>query len=75
MLDIHQISIGRGNAGLYFFPDGTTLLVDVVEDLKIGKLLDRGWPDYSNATQPKSPFMKNYLAFVKTLLLGKPRCS
>ena len=142
MLDIHQISTGRGNAGLYIFPDGTTLLVDagellggpnpehtparpddslmasqsivryvrhalrhdpqpamdyvllthfhqdhmgevapdmpvsphgyvltgvtrVVEDLKVGKLLDRGWPDYSNATQPERPFMTNYVAFVK----------
>ena len=140
-LDIHQISTGRGNAGLYIFPDGTTLLVDVgeqpgknpkhtpprpndtrlagewvvryirhalrhdpqpaldyvllthfhqdhmgevapgmpvsphgyiltgvtrvVEDLKVGKLLDRGWPDYHNATQPDYPFMRNYLAFVK----------
>jgi beta-lactamase superfamily II metal-dependent hydrolase len=141
MLDIHQISTGRGNAGLYVFPDGTTLLVDagelpgpapthaparpddsrragewvvryvrhalrhdpqpaldyvllthfhqdhmgevapgmpvsphgyvltgvtrVVEDLKVGKLLDRGWPDYGNATEPGAPFMKNYVAFVK----------
>lgn len=141
MLEIHQISTGRGNAGLYIFPDGTTMLVDVgeqpgknpkhtpprpddtrlasewvvryirhalrhdqqpaldyvllthfhqdhmgelapgmpvsphgyiltgvtrvVEDLKIGKLLDRGWPDYNNATQPDAPFMTNYLAFVK----------
>ena len=31
MLDIHQISSGRGNAGLYIFPDGTTLLVDAGE--------------------------------------------
>ncbi len=31
MLEIHQISTGRGNAGLYIFPDGTTLLVDVGE--------------------------------------------
>ena len=31
MLDIHQISTGRGNAGLYIFPDGTTLLVDAGE--------------------------------------------
>ena len=30
-LDIHQISTGRGNAGLYIFPDGTTLLVDAGE--------------------------------------------
>jgi beta-lactamase superfamily II metal-dependent hydrolase len=141
MLDIHQISTGRGNAGLYILPDGTTLLVDagelpgpspkhtparpdetrrasewvvryvrhalqhdrrpaldyvllthfhqdhmgevakdmpvsphgytltgvtrVLEDLKVGKLLDRGWPDYGNATHPESPFMKNYLACVK----------
>ena len=141
MLDIHQISTGRGNAGLYILPDGTTLLVDagelagpspqhtparpddtrspsewlvryvrhalqhdpqpkldyvlvthfhqdhmgevaagmpvsprgyiltgvtrVVEDLKVGKLLDRGWPDYNIAAQTESPFMKNYLAFLK----------
>ena len=141
MLEIHQISTGRGNAGLYVFPDGTTLLVDagelagpspkhtparpddtrragewivryvrhalrhdpqsvldyvllthfhqdhmgevatdmpvspheytltgvtrVLEDLKVGKLLDRGWPDYSNATQPEAPFIKNYVACVK----------
>lgn len=30
-LDIHQISTGRGNAGLYIFPDGTTMLVDAGE--------------------------------------------
>jgi beta-lactamase superfamily II metal-dependent hydrolase len=28
MLDIHQISTGRGNAALFVFPDGTTMLVD-----------------------------------------------
>jgi beta-lactamase superfamily II metal-dependent hydrolase len=28
MLDIHQISTGRGNAALIIMPDGTTLLVD-----------------------------------------------
>ncbi len=136
MLEIHQISTGRGNAGLYIFPDGTTLLVDagelpganpkhtparpddtrrasewivryvrhalrhdpqpaldyvllthfhqdhmgevaagmpvsthgytltgvtrVVEDLKVGKLLDRSWPDYTNAVQAESPFMKTW---------------
>src|SRR5689334_8766978 len=27
-LDIHQVSTGRGNAALFIFPDGTTLLVD-----------------------------------------------
>ncbi len=28
MLDLHQISTGRGNAAFYRFPDGTTMLVD-----------------------------------------------
>ena len=28
MLDIHQISTGRGNSALFILPDGTTLLVD-----------------------------------------------
>lgn len=141
MLDIHQISTGRGNAGLYIFPDGTTLLVDagelsgadpkhtparpddtrpagewivryirhalrhdprpvlnyvllthfhedhigdvapgmpvssrgyiltgvtrVGEDLKVEKLLDRCWPDYSSVIQAEQPFMKNYRAFVQ----------
>lgn len=142
MLDIHQISTGRGNAGLYIFPDGTTLLVDagelpiktpkhtpdrpddtrpagerivryirhalahdpaaaldyailthfhddhmggpaenspsatsgvykltgltqVGESLKIGKLLDRGWPDYNYPRPIEDPATKNYRAFVK----------
>jgi beta-lactamase superfamily II metal-dependent hydrolase len=28
ILDIHQISTGRGNSALFIFPDGTTMLVD-----------------------------------------------
>lgn len=141
-LDIHQISTGRGNAGLYILPDGTTLLVDagempvktanhtpdrpdatrpagerivryirhalahdphpaldyvilthfhddhmgapsdksltagcgdykltgltqVGESLRIGKLLDRGWPDYSYPKPLDEPHMMNYRAFVK----------
>jgi beta-lactamase superfamily II metal-dependent hydrolase len=141
-LDIHQISTGRGNAGLYILPDGTTLLVDagelerktpnhtpdrpdgsrpggewlvryithalrhdvkpsldyallthfhqdhmggltnsqpmsqsgayrltgitwIGEKLRIGKLLDRGWPDYNYPAPMESPFMENYRAFVK----------
>lgn len=141
-MDIHQISTGRGNAGLYIFPDGTTLLVDagelerktpkhtpdrpdgsrpggewivryirhalrhdaqpaldyallthfhedhmggltnsmpmshsgayrltgitwVGEKLRIGKLLDRGWPDYNYPMPMERPFMQNYRAFVK----------
>jgi hypothetical protein len=141
-LDIHQISSGRGNAGLYVFPDGTTMLVDagelpikspqhtpdrpdntrpagerivryvrhalahdrqpaldyvilthfhddhmgapsdkspaassgadklagltqVGESLPIGKLLDRGWPDYNYPQQLEDRATKNYRAFVK----------
>jgi len=141
-LDIHQISTGRGNAGLYIFPDGTTLLVDagelptkspqhtpdrpdgtrsagewivryirhalrhdpqpsldyaiithfhddhmgdpsnssppsrsgayklagvtqVGESFRIGKLLDRGWPDYLAAQSLDDHAMKNYCAFVR----------
>jgi hypothetical protein len=33
---------------------------------KVGKLLDRGWPAYSNATEPEQPFMKDYIAFRRT---------
>ena len=32
LLDIHQISTGRGNAALLVFPDGTSLLVDAGDD-------------------------------------------
>ncbi len=141
-LDIHQISTGRGNAGLYILPDGTTLLVDagelprktaahtpdrpdgtrpagewivryirqalahdpqpvldyallthfhddhmggpytnsltasggaykltgltqVGESLKIKRLLDRGWPNYSDCQAPDDTATKNYRAFVK----------
>lgn len=140
-LEIHQISTGRGNAGLCIFPDGTTLLVDagelakesarhtparpdasrragewitryirhalrhdpapkldyalvthfhedhlgevteqtplaasgayrlsgmteVGDKLPIGKLMDRGWPDYNYPTSLKAPFVTNYRAFV-----------
>ncbi|MCX6617824.1 MAG: hypothetical protein NTZ98_17215 [Acidobacteria bacterium] len=142
MLDIHQISSGRGNAALYIFPDGTTMLVDageqaqktprhtpdrpdgtrpagdwitryirhalghdpqpaldyallthfhsdhmgdvsdktpaapsgaykltglawVGENLRIGKMLDRGWPDYNFPTPIEDAATKNYRAFVK----------
>lgn len=142
MLEIHQISTGRGNSGLYIFPDGTTMLVDagenarktprhtpdrpdssrpagewiaryirhalrhnpqpaldyvllthfhtdhmgdpsdtspasksgayklagltcVGERLRIGKLLDRGWPDYNFPSAPEDGATKNYRAFVK----------
>ena len=27
-MELHHINTGRGNAGFYIFPDGTTMLVD-----------------------------------------------
>jgi glyoxylase-like metal-dependent hydrolase (beta-lactamase superfamily II) len=142
MLEIHQISSGRGNSGLYIFPDGTTMLVDagehssktpkhtpdrpdgsrpagewiaryirhalrhtqnpvldymllthfhadhmgaigpgtpnsasgaymltgltwVGESLRIGTLLDRGWPDYNYPAPLEDAATKNYRAFAK----------
>lgn len=142
MLDIHQISTGRGNAGFYILPDDTTLLVDagemptktaahtpdrpdnarpageriaryirhflpppggskldyaimthfhddhmggptqqtpvasngtyrlsgityIGEHFKIGKLIDRGWPDYAYPKPLKDPATTNYAAFAK----------
>lgn len=142
MLDIHQISTGRGNAALFILPDGTTLLVDagelpvktarhtpdrpdstrpggeritryirhalrhdpqpaldyvilthfhddhiggvssgspssrsgayklagvamVGEHIRIGTLLDRGWPSYSYPAPIESAAMQNYRAFVR----------
>lgn len=141
-LEVHQISSGRGNAGLYIFPDGTTLLVDagelaqktprhtpdrpdssrtagewvaryirhalrhtsrpaldyvllthfhgdhmgvvapatplsrsgayrltgitrVGDELRIGTLLDRGWPDYDFPAPLRDATVQNYRAFIK----------
>ncbi len=40
-------------------------LTRVGEDLRIGKLLDRGWPDYSYPAPVDDPATKNYRAFIK----------
>ena len=42
-----------------------TGLTQVGESLKIGKLLDRGWPDYSYPKPLDDAATKNYRAFVK----------
>ncbi len=63
----HQDHMGEVAPGMPISPHGYVLtgVTRVVEDLKVGKLLDRGWSDYGNATEPGAPFMKNYVAFVK----------
>ena len=57
MLDIHQISTGRGNSALFILPDGTTLLVDA------GAAGD-GLPEtdpHPNATRTPGAWIVRYL--------------
>jgi len=57
-LEIHQISTGRGNAGLYIFPDGTTLLVDAGE---IGKKSGRHTPDRPDGSRRAGEWITRYI--------------
>ena len=57
-LEIHQISTGRGNAGLYIFPDGTTMLVDAGE---IAKKTERHTPDRPDGTRPAGEWVTRYI--------------
>ncbi len=58
MLDIHQISSGRGNAGLYIFPDGTTLLVDAGE---IERKSPNHTPDRPDGSRPAGEWIVRYI--------------
>ena len=58
MLDIHQISLGRGNAALYIFPDGTTLLVDAGE---LARKTPRHTPDRPDGTRPAGEWVVRYI--------------
>ena len=42
-----------------------TGITDVGEELRIGTLLDRGWPDYDFPPPSASPMIQNYRAFLK----------
>jgi len=57
-LEIHQISTGRGNAGLYIFPDGTTLLVDAGE---LARKTPRHTPDRPDGSRPAGEWIVRYL--------------
>jgi hypothetical protein len=57
-LEIHQISLGRGNAGLYIFPDGTTLLVDAGE---LARKTPRHTPDRPDSTRSAGEWVVRYL--------------
>ena len=57
-LDIHQISTGRGNAGFYILPDGTTLLVDAGE--QPNKTANHT-PDRPNASSPAGERLVRYI--------------
>ncbi len=58
MLDIHQISSGRGNAALYIFPDGTTMLVDAGE---LARKTPRHTPDRPESTRPAGEWIVRYI--------------
>lgn len=57
-LDIHQISTGRGNAGLYILPDGTTLLVDAGE---LATKVPRHTPDRPDSSRPAGQWIVRYI--------------
>lgn len=57
-LEIHQISTGRGNAGLYLLPDGTTLLVDAGEN---ANKTPRHTPDRPDSSRPAGEWIARYL--------------
>lgn len=57
-LEIHQISTGRGNAGLYIFPDGTTLLADAGE---IARKTERHTPDRPDGSRPAGERILRYI--------------
>ena len=58
MLEIHQISSGRGNSGLYIFPDGTTMLVDAGEN---ATKTPRHTPDRPDASRPAGEWIARYI--------------
>jgi beta-lactamase superfamily II metal-dependent hydrolase len=57
-LDIHQISTGRGNAGLYIFPEGTTLLVDAGEH---AVKTPKHTPDRPDGTRTAGEWIARYI--------------
>lgn len=69
MLDIHQISTGRGNAALCVFPDGTTMLVDAGE---LAKKTPRHTPDRPDGTRPAGEWIVRY---IRHALRDDPRSS
>ncbi len=58
MLDIHQISTGRGNSGLYILPDGTTLLVDAGES---ARKTPRHTPDRPDGARTAGEWLTRYI--------------
>jgi len=57
-LEIHQISTGRGNSGLYIFPDGTTMLVDAGEN---ARKTPRHTPDRPDSSRPAGEWIARYI--------------
>jgi hypothetical protein len=59
-LEIHQISTGRGNSGLYIFPDGTAMLVDAGEN---ARKTERHTPDRPEASRPAGEWIARYIRY------------
>ena len=57
-LDIHQISSGRGNAAVYLFPDGTTMLVDAGE---LPSKTPRHTPDRPDSSRRAGEWIVRYV--------------
>jgi len=64
----HDDHIGELYPGLKKSPSGNytlTGITEVAENISIGKLIDRNWPDYNWPAPPTDEYVKNYIQFVK----------
>ena len=61
MLDIHQLSTGRGNSAFFTLPDGTTLLVDAGAAATAHAHLDYAVLPAWSATHPSQDALKRML--------------
>jgi hypothetical protein len=68
MLDIHQLSTGRGNAAFFIFPDGTTMLVDAGAAGDGTKIADTD--PRPNATRTAGAWIVRY---IERASIGSPR--
>ncbi len=64
----HDDHIGELYPGLKTRKEGNyalTGITEVAENIPVGKLVDRGWPDYNFPAPLTEEYVKNYIRFVK----------